>query len=91
MLGFECDSAVTPIDDVPDACKLRIGSLYDVHDLEDRSSGCYHVLDDQNALARVDLKPAPKVHFSILPLGEDRPGAQHTANLRAHHDAPDGG
>lgn len=39
----------------------------------------------------MNFKTAPQLHFSVNPLGKDRPDTEHPADLGANHDTADSG
>jgi hypothetical protein len=91
VLCLEEDLSVTPVNNISHTCQPGIGFLHQIDDLEDRSAGGHNVFYDEDPFSWMDLETAPELHFSINPLGKDRPDTEHPADFSADNDTTDSG
>src|SRR4029453_12408506 len=76
------------IDDRGSAYRGRTRRARHVQGLPRRSARGHDVLDDKNAVRRLEREAAAQVEAPVLTLGEDGAHAEGTPDFVADHDAP---
>jgi hypothetical protein len=89
VLCLEQDFSIAPINNVANAGKAGVGLLHEIDDLEDRSTRCDDIFNNENPFPGVNLKSAPELHFPVITFREDCASPQHPADLCSHHNAAD--